>query len=140
MSLTLPPCPGCGVQLFRPGAGAREGARPRAARGMCSTCYQRHRMAGTLDEVAGSLTEASTYVPARERSGTFGQFQMHPSHLKTGRLDPSPAGFTRSSVVDGPLVDLAPDITHAAALQVCGRSEGPDDARAILVMLGLVSA
>lgn len=140
MPPTLPPCPGCGVQLFPPGAGAREGARPKAARGMCSTCYQRHRMAGTLDDVAPSTSKASTYVPARERSGDFGKFQLRPSHLKTGRLDPSPAGFTRSSVIDGPLVDLAPEITRAAALQVCAHSTGAEDARATLVMLGLVAA
>lgn len=107
---------------------------------MCSTCYQRHRMAGTLDDVAPSTSNASTYVPARERSGDFGKFQLRPSHLKTGRLDPSPAGFTRSSVVDRPLVDLAPGITRAAALQVCAHSAGPDDALAVLVMLGLVAA
>lgn len=136
----LPPCPGCHVPLFRPGTGARKGARPLASRGMCSTCYQRHRMAGTLNDVAPSTSDASTYVPARERSGTFGQFQLRPSHLKTGRLEPSPAGFTRSSVIDGPLVDLPPDVSRAAALQVCAHSAGPDEALAVLVMLGLVAA
>lgn len=107
---------------------------------MCSTCYQRHRMAGTLDEVAGSVFDASTYVPARDRSGTFGQFQMRPSHLVTERRDVAPAGFTRASVVDGVLVDLPADVMRAAALQVCAHAGGPDDARAVLVMLGLVTA
>jgi hypothetical protein len=107
---------------------------------MCSTCYQRHRMAGTLDDVAGSVFDASTYVPARDRSGTFGQFQMRPSHLVTERRYVVPAGFTRASVVDGALVDLPADVMRAAALQVCAHSDGPDDARETLALLGLVTS
>jgi hypothetical protein len=109
---------------------------------MCSRCYQQHRKAGTLDTVTGSVFDASTYVPARERSGAFGEFQMRPTHLTTGtgRLHPSPAGFTRASVVDEPLVDLPPAVTRAAALQVCSHATSPDDARDLLGTLGLLQA
>jgi len=111
-----------------------------AARGMCSTCYQRHRMAGTLDDVAPSTSAPSTYVPARERTATFGKFQLHPSHLKTGPHIQTPAALTTAAATNGPLAGLTPDVLHAAALHVCARSTGPDDARGLLVMLGLVTS
>ncbi|MFD6094554.1 hypothetical protein ACFWGN_20780 [Oerskovia sp. NPDC060338] len=56
----------------------------------------------------------------------------------TGRLEPSPAGFTSANVVDGPLQALTPDVVHAATLQVCARATSTDDARDLLTTLGLL--
>lgn len=55
-----------------------------------------------------------------------------------GRLDPSPTGFTAASIVDEPLVDLPPEVVHAAALQVCAHAISPSDARDLLGMLGIL--
>lgn len=55
-----------------------------------------------------------------------------------GRLDPSPAGFTAASIVDEPLVDLPPEVVHAAALQVCAHATSPSDARDLLGALGIL--
>lgn len=69
--------------------------------GLCRTCY---------------LT-----IPARDRSGSFGEFQLHPSHLLTATA--------RQAMTD-----------HArrAALTVCELAHDADDARRLLTSLGLV--
>lgn len=150
MSLpALAPCVACGAPRFPRGGGARPGARAAAPRGACSTCYRTHQKAGTLDELGGSVFDAATYVPARERSGTFGDFQLHRSHLVTV---PTPDPATAVPDVVDPMTALAgyvpvtalPDVpeedARRARLAVCARSTDPTQARVLLAVLGLVHA
>lgn len=145
----LAPCVACDIPRYPGGAGARPGHRSAAPRGACSTCYSKHRKAGTLDQLDGSVYEAATYVPARERSGTFGKFQLRASHLVTDKA-PEPA-TALPDVVDPmaalagyvpatALPDVSQDDARRASLAVCARSTGPAQARTLLAVLGLVHA
>lgn len=79
-------CRDCPARLIpkRYGQILPEGVRAHASRGLCAPCYAARRRAGTLDEAQKIADDPSQYVPARERSGTFGKFQLHQSHLVTG--------------------------------------------------------
>lgn len=149
---TLAPCVSCDVPRYKPGTGGRPGARAAGARGACMVCYKKHRAAGTLHLLGPSPSDPASYVPARERTGAFGQFQMHASHLTTNT--PPAVGQELEPDVDAvdPLVVLAgyvpttalpvldPDQMRHARLAVCGRAASPDEARVLLAELGLVHA
>lgn len=60
-------------------------------------------------------------VPARDRTGTFGAFQLHPSHLLTG---PEARARARAE--------------RQAALTVCEHARDLADARDLLTVVGLI--
>lgn len=76
----------------------------------CTTCGQ--------PSTSGRCLTCFRKIPARERSGAYGRFQLHPSHLLTRNLSRR---------------------ERAAALTVCEHVPDPAEARTILAMLGLVS-
>lgn len=67
-------------------------------------------------------------IPARDRSGDYGKFQMHASHLLT---QTDALGW-----VDQPKVNVTPDVARSAALTVAERVPAAEVAP-ILTMLGL---
>lgn len=75
-----------------------------------------------------------TYVPARERS-SFGQFELHRTHLTT-RIPGEQ--FRGEYLSTNPVV--APDVARSAALTVAGHARDAEDARDLLAVLGLIAA
>lgn len=73
-----------------------------------------------------------TYVPARERS-PFGQFELHPTHLKT-RIPGAQFRGTYVSVVP----NVGPEEARSAALTACEHSRSVADAADLLAVLGLI--
>lgn len=73
-------------------------------------------------------------TPARAKSPGFGSFQMRPSHLLTGAGAAGPISEPPSMHALRP---ASPAEARAAALVVCDRADTPEDARALLAMLGL---
>jgi hypothetical protein len=71
-------------------------------------------------------TPPSSYRPPARELTPFGDFQLRPSHLVTGRVSYMPP------------VKASPEEARAAALCVTGRATDPDDARELLSMLGLL--
>lgn len=83
----------------------------------CTGCG--HKLCAT--NTSGLCRPCYLTIPARDRSGSFGEFQLHPSHLLTAS--------TRQAMT-----------AHArrAALTVCELAHDANDARRLLTTLGLV--
>lgn len=106
----------------RPLAGQTPQATSYHGRGLCQTCYRRHHRRGTLDKFDQVATDGAYQVPARQRSGEYGKFQLRQSHLVTG--EPMTAKDARDR--------------RLAALTVCAHSDTAADAADVLLTLGLI--
>lgn len=105
----------------------------RATKAPCTRC------AVPCNSTSGLCRDCFLAIPARERSGTFGDFQMRPSHLKTLKARiPENADMAGTYISARPLVE--PAVARAASLTVCAHAAGLDDARELLEMLGLAPA
>ena len=107
------------------------GARAYGSHGMCGACYARSRRDNPTTRPirgrTGPRPNPDEYRPPAREVTPFGNFELHPTHLKTGVVKVAHQSFPTT-----------PEQKHAASITVCARATDAAEARVLLDMLGLV--